>query len=1141
MVVCPSCRTENGDGSRFCNGCGSRLTGESGAAPVQPVEERKVITVVFCDLVGFTALSERADPEDVDRMLSRYFAMARRHVEGHGGVVEKFIGDAVVGVFGVPTAHEDDPERAVRAALRICEDAQALSALRGAPLRLRVGINTGEALVRLDVAPGGGERFLAGDTINTASRIQSVAPEMGVAVGEATHAATRTRFVYEPLPPATLKGKADPVRVFQPREPLARLGIDLAETGGPFVGRETELAAIKRTFDEVVESGSVRSVLLSGEPGLGKSRLVAELLRHVEDQPVLVTWRQGRCLPYGAGISFWALGEIVKAHAGILESDPASVALEKLDDVLPNSDERAWFRERLLPLIGLDSGARAERDEQFAAWTRFLEFVAADGPTILVFEDLHWADDPLLDFLEELRTRASRVPLLIVGTTRPELLERRDAFAGDRLGLTPLSPSDTVRLAERLLDDASIAPELRARILDRAAGNPLFVGEFVRLLTEREQLVAEDGRLVLRQDQELELPSSIQTLISARLDALPPAWKSALADAAVVGKVFWSGAVAAIGARDDSATADALAGLSRREFVRASARSSMTGETEYAFGHVLTRDVAYGAIPRAGRASRHVAAGAWIERQAADRLEDVAELLAHHYTTAMDLAAAVEDEETVQAAKPSALRFLLLAGERALGLDVQSAVRLLDRALGLAPEGDPVRARIQAGRGRALSDDGRTLESIAAFEEAIVGYRAAGDVLAAAENMAEQTSGLREAGDPRVRTRIFEAVDLLEPLGPSPELAHALARVAAMRCVAGELDDAIRTGERALEVARQVEFRRSGEAAFVEAYALGFSGMARATSGDARGVDEMRAGIERAKAGGRPGAAGHLYADLASVIGNYRGSMAAVALLDEAIAFASSRGLRWHEMFLRAGRYTALYELGRFDELLEGLPAQLAVLEASGSLMTLHELRTYGVRCTTLRGVGTETAELDWLESTARSVGDPEALVGLAAAALAWLLRGETDRARALIHELTPIIASGRGWFWVPRTIPSLVRAAIALDDLPLAERLADAFAPRSPIDDHARVAVAANVAEAHGDLGAAAGQYHDAADRWQSFAIVPESGFAALGEGRCLMRLGRRDEAAQALGRARTIFTGLGALPLLEAVDDALRQVDVA
>ena len=307
------------------------------AAPARPVvEERKVVSVLFCDLVGFTATSEAADPEDVARMLAAYFEVARSQIEAHGGVVEKFIGDAVVGVFGVPAAHEDDPERAVRAGLRIVEDAEQLHGVGDAPLQLRVGINTGEALVRLDVAPGSGEGFLAGDAINTAARIQSVAPVSGVAVGVATHEATRVVFDYVELEPATLKGKAEPVRVFHAKAPLARLGTDLTRThDSPFVGREIDLALLKGLFDKTVAASSVQLVTVVGEPGLGKSRLVAELGAHVDALPRLVTWRQGRCLPYGEGITFWALGEILKAHTGILESDPPAVAREKLDAVLP--------------------------------------------------------------------------------------------------------------------------------------------------------------------------------------------------------------------------------------------------------------------------------------------------------------------------------------------------------------------------------------------------------------------------------------------------------------------------------------------------------------------------------------------------------------------------------------------------------------------------------------------------------------------------------------------------------------------------------------------------------------------------------------------------------------------------------------
>ncbi len=313
MPTCASCAHENRDGAKFCEACATPLV-----APARAIaDERKVITALFCDLVGFTATSEAADPEDVDAMLAVYFAMARAEIESFGGIVEKFIGDAVVGVFGVPAAHEDDPERAVRAGLQIAEEAEQLEALGGAPLKLRVGINTGEALVRLGIAPTSGKGFLSGDSINTASRIQSVAPEMGVAVGLGTYEATAAAFDYDELEPAVLKGKSDPVRVFHAKAPRARLGTDLTRTHDtPFIGREIDLAIIKRVFEKTVAAGSPQLITVVGEPGLGKSRIVAELGRYVDDLPARITWRQGRCLPYGEGITFWALGEILRGARG---------------------------------------------------------------------------------------------------------------------------------------------------------------------------------------------------------------------------------------------------------------------------------------------------------------------------------------------------------------------------------------------------------------------------------------------------------------------------------------------------------------------------------------------------------------------------------------------------------------------------------------------------------------------------------------------------------------------------------------------------------------------------------------------------------------------------------------------------------
>src|SRR5262245_20731422 len=426
VVTCSACLTQATEGSRFCPSCGSPLGQLAAPAdavpPDEPIEERRIISALFCDLVGFTAISESADPEDIDRMLTRYFAMARAAIEAHGGVVEKFIGDAVLGVFGVPAAHEDDPLRAIRAGLRIVDGAAGLRTLAGAPLRLRVGINTGEVLARLDVAPDSGQRFLAGDTVKTAARIQSVAPEMGVAVGESTWQATRPAVDWVELPPATHKGKAQPVQVFQAIALRTTAGLHPSRVhGGAYVGRARELARLRDAFDRVVVTGRTGLAMVVGEPGIGKSRIVGELRIHAQDAGQSVVWRQGRCLPYGDGVSFWALGEIVKSHAGILEGDDPESTRAKLDATLAESPEQSWLRSRLLPLVGIDGGAAAGREEAFAAWRSFLIGLAAAGPAVVVIEDLHWADDAFLAFVATLAATSDFLPLFVLGTTRPEL------------------------------------------------------------------------------------------------------------------------------------------------------------------------------------------------------------------------------------------------------------------------------------------------------------------------------------------------------------------------------------------------------------------------------------------------------------------------------------------------------------------------------------------------------------------------------------------------------------------------------------------------------------------------------------------------------------------------------------------------
>jgi predicted ATPase len=403
----------------------------------------------------------------------------------------------------------------------------------------------------------------------------------------------------------------------------------------------------------------VQLVTVVGEPGVGKSRLVAELFAYLVTKPELTRWRQGRCLPYGEGITFWALGEIVKAEAGILESDSPDVAAAKLDAaVAPEEPERQWLLQRLGPLVGVEAASPAERQELFTAWRRFLEGLAAARPTVLVFEDLHWADEALLEFLEHLAEWSEGVPLFVLCTARPELYERRPGWAaGQRnaqtINLPPLSDEETSELVSHLITITVLSPELERAVLERAGGNPLYAEEFVRLLGDR-GLAAD----------ETELPESLQALIAARLDTLSPERKSLLQDAAVIGKVFWVGALAEIGGRDQGEVELALHELARKELVRTTRTSSMEGEREYSFWHVLVRDVAYSQIPRPERARRHRAAAAWIERKAGERVEDLAELLAYHYLQALELVEAAGDTEQAAELALPARRFLTLASNR---------------------------------------------------------------------------------------------------------------------------------------------------------------------------------------------------------------------------------------------------------------------------------------------------------------------------------------------------------------------------------------------------------------------------------------------------------------------------------------------
>ncbi len=1131
-MICPSCGHENRDGAKFCEECATLL----GAAPSHPVaEERKVVTALFCDLVGFTAASESADPEDVAKMLADYFSIARAQIEAHGGIVEKFIGDAVVGVFGVPAAHEDDPERAVRAGLRITEAAEDLTAI-GRSLRLRVGINTGDALVRLGITPGSGEGFLAGDAINTASRIQSIAPEMGVAVGIGTFEATEPVFDYEELQSAVLKGKARPVRVFWAKSSRSRFGADLTRTpDSPFVGREIDLALLKGIFEKTRASNSVQLVTVVGEPGLGKSRLVAELFGCMNEIPDLIRWRQGRCLPYGEGITFWALGEILKAHAGILESDPPHAAIAKLEDVLPEGPERGWFRQRLLPLLGIEATSSAEREELFTAWRRFLERIAEQDPTVLVFEDLHWADPAMLAFLEHLADRAEEVPLLIVGTARPELHERHPDFANGLLNtntilLSPLTEGETTRLVSALLETSVIPVALQVPVLERSGGNPLYAEEFVRMLKDRGLVARKGMSWELTEGAEIPFPDSIQALIAARLDTLSTGRKAMLADAAVIGKVFWAGAVAAMGNLTEAEVTEAMHELSRKELVRPARRSSMEGEAEYAFWHVLARDVAYAQLPRASRASRHVAAARWIESKAPERLEDLAEVLAYHYSSALELSRAAGQDEQVRELEAPTLRFLILAGDRALGLDTAAALAAFERALELTPPGHPARAELLARFGDAANQSGHFTDAAAALEEAIATFREEGDALAAARAISSIATVYLRLNDPRSYEVRSEALAQLEPLPPGPELIDALAGVSNRATAFGRPAEGLALAERALDVGARLGLER-------DARALECRAMARCALGDPGGLTDYREALRSSIDANQLFKAGSLYNNLAVSLHAYEGPRAALQTYEEGIRFSESRGLRAWASHMTTGSLDSLFAAGEIDGALAGAVSQSSRAQAGGDAFNLIFIRLIQVLASTYQGRAHDTREL-WgsIESSARELGRVDTIALLGAVAIACAASGDAKWAAQLLEEAerTPNIGSDAEY---PKYLPAMARTAIEIGEPELAERLASHLTRRFPNAEHALAAVQAALAESCGETQAAADAYADAASRWESFGAVPEQGFALLGQGRCLLELSRPGESTEALQQAREIFMGCGMSPAIEETDALLAK----
>ena len=707
--------------------CGAALTPRVGG------EERKVVTVVFCDLVEFTARAERMDPEDVKETLRAYHQAVAELTERHGGTVEKFLGDGVIGVFGMPIAHEDDPERAVRTALRTLEAIEDLNHDRDLDLHARIGVNTGEALV--STVPGeqiGGS--VAGDVVNTCARLQAAAPVDGVLVGEATHRATASVFIYEEHAPVLAKGKAAPVVVWQPLRARSRVEESPVDADPPFVGRTMELDVLKEAFRRARDAGAAGGqepappvvVLVTGEAGVGKTRLIREFAGYLDQLPSLVRWRRGRCLPYGDGVRFWALGEVVKAEAGILDTDDPHETGRKLDtaviDLGFEPSERAWMRSMLEPLVGLSGPASApSRNELFAAWRRFLGAMA-ESSAVIVFEDLQWADLAMLEFIGTLH-ELSGVQLLVICVARPEIEDRFPAWSeGIRsaieLRLEPLAVEASDRLVRSLLGDLSLPEPTVTALLGRAGGNPLFAEEFVRMLRD-------GGESGATASTDIPIPDSLQSLVVARLDSLAPDLKDVVHDASVVGKVFWPGAVAAVGETTPDEVMVRLPFLLRHGLIIGRETSIVEGESEFAFRHDVTLEVAYQQIPKAGRARKHRNAAAWVRMLGGDRVADFAQAIAFHLLRSLELTPGPDPE-----LRQATAHAQLLAAGRLAALDAPAAVRAYRRALALLARDDPARPEAFRRAGMAADAVGRFDLAEPWLRQSIAAFRAVGEASA---------------------------------------------------------------------------------------------------------------------------------------------------------------------------------------------------------------------------------------------------------------------------------------------------------------------------------------------------------------------------------------------------------------------------
>jgi DNA-binding SARP family transcriptional activator len=1099
-----------------------RATGA--ATPEAPRRERKLVTVLTI-AIARAATDEESDPELALAAAAPFHDVARQEIESRGGVVERLTGDGMLAVFGAPVAHEDDPERAVRAALAIRRSV----ADRRDAARVWMGVDTALALVV--VAQAGDEQpaVAAGSVADAAQLLQAAAPVNGILVGELTRRATRDQFEYREAEPVAVRNRSRAFPAWEALDERPRQGVDVVRAPrAPLAGRRHELGILDSTLRRARDKCSPQLVTLVGVPGIGKSRLVLELFEGAARGSDSMAWHRGRCLPYGEGISLWALGEIVKSEAGILESDSPAEANEKLSAavarVVEDASDREWITNRLAPLVGAqpaEASTTARRDESFAAWRRFFELLARERPLVLVFEDLHWADDTLLDFVDELADRALAAPLLVLCTTRPELLARRHGWGGGKpnsltVTLQPLSDDETETILAAVVEQP-LDPPVREALLARAAGNPLYAEQFARSL-------AEVGTVD-------ELPETVHGIIAGRLDGLSADEKTLLQDAAVVGKVFWLGALESMDGGSAREAEVLLHALERKEFVQRVGRPSIAGEVEYAFRHVLLRDVTYEQIPRADRAAKHRSAALWIER-ISERVTDHAEILVHHYGQALDLLQALGSEEGREALEKPYRRFLMLAGDRGLQLDVGRADGYFGRALELVPPDDSDRATVLTKTAEAAWLAGRYSRAEERYEAAIGELQAQGRTVELGGAMVNLSIVHAFRGETaRARALLDDAVRLLEREAPGPELARAHAQMARRHILAERWDDALSWSERALALAERLEMRE------ISSLALQYRGQAKIALGDLRGLDDVREALRTSLELGLGLETVRAQGNLGICVWLTEGPALGLELQQAGIELGEHRGVTSMVMSGRAFSMRLLFDLGRWDAVVDRADEVIAWdRKVGGSYSGVMALNSKA-QVYLLRGRMEEASSLSAESLTrARTVEDPQVLApALVVAATIEHVRENSDIVAALGAEFANVVppATLEGGLLVPE----VVRLCAAVGALDVAERLIER---RSEALTRHRIGVLtarATVAHARGSLDEAERLYADAARGWAEYGSVLEHAHALLGLGRCRAALGRVDARGPATTAAK-LFARLGARTLSKESGELLADL---